>query len=927
MKRTYLFLLSIIMGYLSMHAANVIPETGKWYNIVQTPSGMNFGLDGTNRPAVQTPSSDINQIFEFIPVDGLTDTYYIRNAGGLYMNKNASSGWSMIYEAAINDTQSQWIVVNVDTNATCFRLQLVFNQKYVATDAITNNSWSYCDKAVDNARGVFYLKDAFNPEELNIQYEALDLGDLNGVYENLVLPTELGNNGVTVKWKSSNAQLIDSLGHVTMPEKFDMYVTLTATLNLVVGSETYTKTKIFKAKVLSLNGTPETIAEWTFAPENISVTGDTVKVTDASDAAYIGVLKNDASIRTIGTTKQYNVLDLGNGTGYFDMGKAIGEAIYTLGDYTVSGFFYIDSTYTALNSDGNFLWTFSNTADAPTDMNGYMLGRMGNMCMEITPSYWNSGNQGIYQGAAAPKGAWHHYAYVQNGTTGNLFLDGIQVMTGSISNFPYIALPKAGRTGTDFNWLGRSQYPSDVYLRKTLLYDFTVYSIPLTGDNLLIDLGIPETINSLNQAYAENSNVKDDALQTEYNALILENTTALTSDIVLPELGTQDPNVNISWSSSNTEVISNAGKVTRPNYHDVNVILTATLSKGIQTLSKSFDATVLMNPGTQMTNDLMVHFDFAHTVGNVVTDLGEKKLQGTIMNDASIRQIGTDASGKFVVLDLGDSIGYFDMGVEVGKIMAGVEDYTLSAYYRIDTAYHDLGVNGNFIWNLSNTNNVIANPNAGYIIASLKNLGVSASLGNWQWANGNRAVNANLAPIQGEWHNITYTQSGTLGTLYLDGIPSAVADTMINTPKTIFSQYGKSGSPYNWIGKSCYEANGDVYLRQTLVHDLRIYKRALSEIEVIALELNVGEVLSALEAAYQANPNVSNAVETIRFGDYKLSVDKNSLKILHLNGKESVQILDLTGRLLSSSRADEYTLNPGIYIVRINQYTAKVMIR
>ncbi len=928
MRKLYLtFLALFFLGSFVVQSANVNPIAGKWYNLVQSPSEMNIGLSGTTRPSVNSPSTDLSQVFEFVAVEGLTDTYYIRSANGMYLNKDASSNWNMIYETASNGTSSEWVIMDVDTSLVAFRLFLNFNQKYVATDGITDGSYLYCDKASTHANGVFYLKEADNPQELNIQHEALDLGDISAVTENLTLPTSLGSNGVTVVWQSSNKAIIDTLGNVTQPAKFDQFVTLTATLSLTLSDKVYTLNKIFKIKVLGAIGTPEIVAKWDFSAESIEVVGDTVTVSDVSGAAYNGKLLNDATIRTMGTSTRVNVLDLGNGTGYFDMGEAVGEVMYTLGDYTISGYFYIDSTYAQLTSNGNFMYVFSNTADAPVDQNGYLLGRLNDVSMEITPKYYATNNQGVYQGAAAPKGAWHHYAYVQNGTTGTIYLDGVAVKTGSITNFPYTSLPVEGRTGTLYNWLGRANYPSDAYLRNTLLYDFTVYSIPLTGDNLILDIGVPSTIEMLNTAYAENPNVKDATLETEYTALSLGDISALSSNITLPTQGSSDTEVSISWTSSNTDVIDNLGNVKRPNYHDVKVILTATLAKGIQTLTKDFEATVLMEPGTGFTSDLLVRFDFSNTLGNIVTDLGEKKIQGILMNDAKVREIGTDESGKFMVLDLYDSIGYFDMGLEVGKILAGVQDYTMSAFFRIDENYLDLSLNGNFLWNFSNTNNVNLNPNAGYIFASLKTTEISESTGNWSWANGNRAVNIGTTAPVGAWHNITYTQTGNTGTLYIDGMPSAVADTMINTPAKIFSQFGKNGSPYNWLAKSCYEANGDVYLRQTLIHDFRIYNRALSDIEILALELNVGEVLTSLDAAYLANSNATNSVQSTRDGVYKMQVVDKVLTIENLNGSENIQVFDLAGRPMASASRNQFKLSDGIYIVKVDQSISKIIIR
>ena len=89
---------------------------------------------------------------------------------------------------------------------------------------------------------------------------------------------------------------------------------------------TYTLTKDFNVIVPAVNVAAAQIAEWNFSSDNILLQNDTLKVKDIQ-SGFIGKVMNDARTRTIGSTTQYNVLDLGNGTGYFDMGTDIGTAI------------------------------------------------------------------------------------------------------------------------------------------------------------------------------------------------------------------------------------------------------------------------------------------------------------------------------------------------------------------------------------------------------------------------------------------------------------------------------------------------------------------------------------------------------------------------------------------------------------------------
>ena len=761
--------------------------------------------------------------------------------------------------------------------------------------------------------------------ELINAWKNLDLGNLNEVISNINLPTDLGN-GITVNWASSREDVISTTGVVSRPDQFDAVVKLTASITQQINGNTYTLAKEFTANVLAFNLIGEQIAIWTFEADKISVENGFIKVKDATSNEFTGTVMNDASIRTIGETEQFNVLDLGNGTGYFDMGTDIGKAIYALNDYTMFAYFYIDESYSALTSNGNFIWTFSNTDNAPVDQNGYVIGRLNAQAVEITPSYYASGNQAVSVGAAASKGSWHHFCYTQQGTTAKIFVDGVEMKSGTITHKPSTTIALPGRTGTLYNWLGRANYPSDVYLRQTLLYDFQLLRIPVNADDLVFGFEVPAVLDRLNAAYAENPNFKDQSLINELNNLDISNLgdlNALTSSITLPTQGSLDPGITISWVSSAPQIISNTGEVNRPDYYNFNVVLTAVLSKGPQSVSKEFNATVLVKPGTEFTGDLIVKHDFTTINDRNVTDKGEKQLVATLMNEATVRTIGTAESGTFNVLDLGNGTGYLDLGAEVGKVMYHLEDYTLSAYYRIDSEYTGLSSNGNFIWTFSNTANAMANP-IGYIIGSLKNQSNSITAGFYTAESGNQAVGFGTEALKGEWHHIAYVQNGTNGIVYIDGMPMANAE-ISNLPKTVLPKSGLIGTPYNWVGRSCY--TGDVYLRNTLVADFRLYKKALTDEEIQTTVLNVGNTMGLLEAAYEANPNIPSGLINITNSPYSIGVENDGIRIIGLKGSEKVAVFDISGREVKHSNAAEIATGKGIWIVKIDNYVSKVIVK
>ncbi len=765
------------------------------------------------------------------------------------------------------------------------------------------------------------------PAELITQWKALNIaGDLNNITSNVVLAT--GTNGVTIKWSSTNNAVLDTLGNVVRPPKFDQVVILTATAKMTVGDKTFTLTKTFTVTVTAPVVVSESVAKWNFISANISINNGVTTVKDEFENQFVGTVMNDAKIKTIGSqgSKQFNVLDLGNGTGYFDMSAALGEQIYSLNNYTMSTYFRISADNTDLNSNGNFIWNFSNSADAPTDMNGYIIGSLKNQSISCSSGYWAVGDQAVGKGANAPKATanasdkigWHNMTYVQNGTAGTLYIDGAVLVTGTMNNPPSVQLPKAGLTGTPFNWLGRSCYPGDVYLKKTLLYGFELYRIPLSMDDINNVMKVPLVIDSLNNAYAQDSDYKSPALANEQAALTMPGLDAVTSNITLPSAGTLDPTIAITWRSNNTAVISNAGVVTRPDYYDFKVILTALLSKNGQAVTKDFTATVKVKDGTQFANDLLVKYDFnVANVSNdtIVTDAAEKHFTGIVKKNAKIMTMGTTT--KYQVLSLGDSIGYFDMGSKMGEIMYHLKNYTYGAFYRVDADYTLLNNNGNMLFCFSNSLNSGSDAN-GYLFVGLKNQNSLISPTNW--ATETQVSMAANAPI-GSWHHIAYTQNDTIGSIYLDGV-LAKTGTMKVTPADALAKGGLMGTAYNNIGRSCYV--GDTYLRKTLVKDFRLYSKALTENEIGTSLMNVTNTIAALDAAYAEG---FSEVKTIKDSPFKVISSVGKIEITGLTGTEKVALFDISGRQIRFDRPSEISVNAGAYVVKINDYNTKVIVR
>jgi hypothetical protein len=746
------------------------------------------------------------------------------------------------------------------------------------------------------------------PAELITQYNALDLGNLSSVTSDLTLPVTMGSNGVTVKWTSSDTTVITTSGKVTRPSQFDAPVKLIAVVKL--NSDSLVKT--FNANVTALKAASELIAKWDFKDQDIFMQNGEVKVKDVSGNGLVGTLKNVAQIRTYGKDTLFNVLDLGNDKGYFDMDTVIGQAIYGLKDYSVGAYFYIDSSYTQLGNNGNFLWNFSNTKDAVNDASGYIVGILKSEANKITPDHW-TGEQGPIANTMAPKGSWHHFAYSQSGTTGTVFLDGVSVGSATVSITPSSALTMAGRKGTRYNWIGRSCYTGDVYLRQALVYGFELYSVQLTGDDWLQSLGVADTIKALNSAYAKGV-VIPSSLVRERDSLNLGDISALTSNLTLPVKGRLDTSIVIQWTSVRPGVLDSTGVVTRPDYLNTPVTLTATLIKGTQKLTKVFNATILANTGTEYSSDLLLNYNFADSQvsGETVTDAAEKHFTGTLMNGATVKTIGS--STTFNVLNLGTDTAYFDMGTECGKVAYGLSNYTISVFFAIDSTKTNLSAGGNFIYSFANSNDANADKN-GYMFGAASN--VIQCISTNYWAVGNWSSNGVSAPSIGKFHHMVFTQNGTIGTVYFDGDTVASAE-FPNIPCVALPKTGLVGTSFNWLGKSCYV--GDAYLAKALIADFKLYKKALTGDDVKAMQGETKDLNAAI--------GINTAVAPVLTKDNAIVVGKTGyIQIDNIPSNAKVKVYNLMGQRIAVQNNNIIPVKSGVYLVQIdNNKVHKVIV-
>ncbi len=203
-----------------------------------------------------------------------------------------------------------------------------------------------------------------------------------------------------------------------------------------------------------------------------------VSGTTVNDASFSGInatLRGSAKVTEMG---KYNVMNLGTASGYLDMGKAAGELFKTLDSYTISVYYHVDKGAT-ITGAGNFLWAFSTSAACTASAGKYSAYRLN--AQRVATSTGGYGNEsGIEKGYAANLNEWEHVAFVQNGTSGKLYINGVlvgsAVMPKNTENF--------GTASVSYNWIGRPPFSGDSYLSSTMVYDFCLYDGALTADSV-----------------------------------------------------------------------------------------------------------------------------------------------------------------------------------------------------------------------------------------------------------------------------------------------------------------------------------------------------------------------------------------------------------------------------------------------------------
>ena len=289
-----------------------------------------------------------------------------------------------------------------------------------------------------------------------------------------------------------------------------------------------------------------------------------------------------------------NVLSLGNNDGYLDFGTKLGELIGSLGKFTITMNVYIPET-TDISGNGNFIWCFANSSST-----GYMFFNAKESRYAITQTNY-SAEQGFSMAKPLEKGRWMNLAVVlRQRSTGQyycqIFLDG-SLKTASSINSSFALSPK-DIGNTVMNYLGKSCYNGDAYLKGAMYDDVRIYNYDISARQILDSIrnGNAATIQALNR-YADSISIAEKIKEAQID-LATEN---LIADIELPD--TYGDFADIIWTTSNANVITDEGHITRPAYGKpaATATITATITSkatdylpaGAITETRTFQVSVL----------------------------------------------------------------------------------------------------------------------------------------------------------------------------------------------------------------------------------------------------------------------------------------------------------------------------------------------
>ncbi|MEU1476686.1 LamG domain-containing protein [Streptomyces sp. NPDC005760] len=445
-----------------------------------------------------------------------------------------------------------------------------------------------------------------------------------------------------------------------------------------------------------------------------------------------------------------------------------------------------------------------------------------------------------------PHGAWEHVTYTQTGTTGILYENGVEKARNTNVT---ITPGSIGNGTTTANYLGRSLYANDKYF-KGRMRDFRLYNKSLSP---------AEVEDRANETGLQSEELQ--ALATYNNALAAFEDPNIGPVLIFPSDYTGDiDNVQRppDWtdSSGRTPTLWPTPTTAKSPLFTADQIsvLEEAVYAAVQpdgdttyTLAVYYDGMsdrviVQTNAPASVTDPLTTQYD-GQLVIDRSTDVPSAlpacqpaqagTTQGLLLDyklDEPVGEIAHDSSGHGRdgwingAADLGGDEGLGFNGSDTyvkmpDNIMKGLNSISVDFDVWVDNTL----TSPYFFYGLGNTDVTNGNGN-GYLFTTGDTFRTSASLTDYTAKKDIQPSGGYTLP-HGAWEHVTYTQTGTTGILYENGVEKARNTNVTITPGSI----GNGTTTANYLGRSLY-AN-DKYFKGRM-RDFRVYDHALTPSQV-----------------------------------------------------------------------------------------------
>lgn len=298
-------------------------------------------------------------------------------------------------------------------------------------------------------------------------------------------------------------------------------------------------------------------------------------------------------------------------------------------------------------------------------------------------------------------------------------------------------------------------------------------------------------------------------------------TSKTTSDLTLPTSGFE--NTKIAWTSSNADIISNSGKVTRPA-EDTEVTLTAVLTTGSESATREYKTTVL---SSSLKPDY--RYDFENVTDKKAASTGTNTAEAVLQGSASITS-DTFAGNVLTIKNSSGTNGknYLALPSDVFKNI-GDSGFTVSMWAKCSSSTMENSVL--FEAKTTNTTNMVP--------ATALFVGGYAGVRDTAYSTG---TPEGLAPDSNTWHLITYTVSPAGITVYING-ESRSTDTRSLASVLTAENMAKINDVR--IGSG------------TLFSSQDVANASIDNIDIYSVPLSANEVAAKYQAEKGSYPNFS----------------------------------------------------------------------